>query len=191
VGIPFPGHRIGRRRTKRRYRTREGWRWGRGKEVILTMDADMNQLKLRLQQQAYLAANGDPSPNFGLMGLPRGEAKRRMDSILRGYANWYQFAGNKRRAIAYLAYVLRSSPAKMFAAKFKQHSLRKVFRIAGNDLGSVLETRYPVVGVTDSQVEAWRRSVSGKGTPRDIPGFRGISQPNRVRGRLLRHTKKR
>ena len=192
VGIPFLGHRIGRRvvRTKQRYQTEEGWRWGRKKEVILTMDADMNQLKLRLQQQAYLAANGDPSPNFGLMKLPRSEANRRMNSILRGYANWFQFAGNKRSAIAYLAYVLRSSLAKMFAAKFKLHSLRKVFQITGHNLGRVLETRYPV-GVTDSQVEAWRPSVSGKGTPREIPGFWRISQPNRVRGRLLRHRKKR
>jgi retron-type reverse transcriptase len=192
VGIPFLGHRIGRRvvRTKQRYQTEEGWRWGRKKEVLLTMDADMNQLKLRLQQQAYLAANGDPSPNFGLMKLPRSEANRRMNSILRGYANWFQFAGNKRSAIAYLAYVLRSSLAKMFAAKFKLHSVRKVFQITGNNLGRVLETRYPV-GVTDSQVEAWRPSVSGKGTPREIPGFWRISQPNRVRGRLLRHTKKR
>lgn len=190
VGIPFLGHRIGRRvvHTKQRYQTREGWRWGRKRRVILTMDADMNQLKLRLQQQAYLAGNGDPLPNFGLVRLPRSEANRRMNSILRGYANWYQFAGNKRRAIAYLAYALRYSLAKMFAAKPKPHSLRKVFQIAGNDLGGALEARYPV-GVTDSQVEAWQRSVSGKGTPRDIPG---ISQPNRVRrSRLLRRAKKR
>lgn len=192
VGIPFLGHRIGRRvvHTKQRYQTQEGWRWRIKKKVILTMDADMNQLKLRLQQQAYLAGNGDPLPNFGLMSLPQSEANRRMNSILRGYANWYQFAGNKRRAIAYLAYVLRSSLAKMFAAKFKLHSLKKVFQIAGNDLGRALEARYPV-GVTDSQVEAWQQSVSGKGTPRDILGFWEISQRNRVRSRLLGHTKKR
>nr|YP_004927693.1 hypothetical protein TrlaMp45 [Treubia lacunosa]AEH99740.1 hypothetical protein TrlaMp45 [Treubia lacunosa] len=192
VGIPFLGYRIGRRvvHTKQRYQTREGWQWRLMQRVILTMDADMNQLKLQLQQQAYLAGNGDPLPNFGLMSLPQSEANRRMNSILRGYANWYQFAGNKRRAIAYLAYVLRSSLAKMFAAKLKLHSLKKVFQIAGNNLGRALEARYPV-GVTDSQVKAWQQSVSGKGTPRDIPGIWKISQQNRIRSRLLRHTKKR
>ena len=52
-----------------------------------------------------------------------------------------------------VSYILRYSIAKLYAAKFKISSIRKVFRLAGTDLSKPLSShKKSVVGVTDDRV---------------------------------------
>lgn len=49
-------------------------------------------------------------------------------------------------------------------------NIRKVFQIAGKDLSKPIYTK-SYLGVTDSIIEGWQRSVKGQSTPRKIPSI--------------------
>lgn len=171
TGVGFLGHVISRRQvyTYQRYGIKKQYK--KRRMMILTVDADMNKQKKKLLAQKYINDEGEPLPCFGLLRLPQSEANMRINSVLRGLSNWFEYAGNRRRAIAWMAYVLRHSLAKMYAAKYKLHTMAKVFKRGGGDLSKPLKARegFSHVGVTDEQIMKWEASVTGKGTPRKIP----------------------
>jgi len=96
--------------------------------MILTVNADMNKQRAKLIAKKYMNAEGEPLPCFGLLSLPQSEANMRINSVLRGLSNWFEYAGNRRRVISWLAYVLRYSLAKMYAAKFQLRRVAQVFQ---------------------------------------------------------------
>lgn len=167
--VGFLGHVIGRREvyTYQRYGPKKQYKKRRMR--IITTDADIQKLKKRLIAQKYMSAEGDPLPSFGLLRLPQSEANMRINSVLRGLSNWFEYAGNRKRVISWLAYVLRYSLAKMYAAKFKLHTVAQVFKRGGNDLSKPLKARegHSHVGVTDELISSWKESVTGKGTSRN------------------------
>jgi len=141
------------------------------RKSVRCVDADMKKQKTKLLTQKYINGEGEPLPCFGLLGLPQSEANMRINSVLRGLSNCFEYAGNRKRVIAWIAYVLRYSLAKMYAAKYKLHTVAKVFKRGGNDLSKPLKARegFSHVGVTDEQIVKWEASATGKGTPRTIP----------------------
>jgi len=56
------------------------------------------------------------------------------NSVLRGYTNYYSFTNNYPRVASSLEYILRTSCAKLLAAKFKLGSVTKVIEKFGTDL---------------------------------------------------------
>lgn len=53
---------------------------------------------------------------------------------MRGYLNYYSFTNNYPKVASSLEFVLRTSCAKLLAAKFKLRSVTKVFAKFGNDM---------------------------------------------------------
>jgi group II intron reverse transcriptase/maturase len=169
--VGFLGHVISRRQVYTYQRYGEKKQYKRKRMMIITVDADMNKQRAKLIAQKYMNAEGEPLPCFGLLRLPQSEANMRINSVLRGLSNWFEYAGNRRRVLAWVAYVLRYSLAKMYAAKYKLHTVAQVFQKGGNDLSRPLKARkgFSHAGVTDEQIYKWERSVTGKGTARKIP----------------------
>ena len=172
-GVGFLGHVISKRQvyTYQRYGINKQYK--KKRFVIFTLGADMKKQKAKLLAQKYINGEGEPLPCFGLLGLPQSEANMRINSVLRGLSNWFEYAGNRRRVLAWVAYVLRSSLAKMYAAKYKLGTMAQVFKKGGGNLSRPLKARkgFSHVGVTDEQIKKWEGSVTGKGTPRKIPGI--------------------
>jgi len=51
-----------------------------------------------------------------------------------GLNQYYKLANNRKEGITYAAYIVRFSLAKMYAAKFRLHSVKKVFKAGGKYL---------------------------------------------------------
>jgi hypothetical protein len=52
-----------------------------------------------------------------------------------------------------ISYILRYSAAKLYAAKFKLGSIKKVFKLGGKDLAKPLSKhRKSILGVTDERI---------------------------------------
>ena len=186
-GVAFLGHVISKRQVYTYQRYGKEKQYKKRRMSILTIDADMNKQKKRLIAQRYLSGEGEPLPCFGLLRLPQSEANTRINSVLRGLSNWFEYAGNRKRVLSWVAYVLRYSLAKMYAAKYKLHTVPRVFQKGGGDLSKPLKARegFSHVGVTDEQIIKWEGSVTGKGTPRKIPGilfekYFKIPKPNKA-----------
>jgi len=61
-------------------------------------------------------------------------------------------ASNRKRATARMAYIIRYSIAKLYAAKFKLKTVAKVFKLGKNDLSKTIEnTKKSAVGVVGKE----------------------------------------
>ena len=145
-GVGFLGHVISKRQvyTYQRYGINKQYK--KRRMMILTVDADMNKQRQKLLAQKYINARGRALPCFGLLVCPQSEANMRINSVLRGLSNWFEYAGNRKRALAWIAYVLRYSLAKMYAAKYKLGTMAQVFKRGGNDLSKPLKARQGTSG---------------------------------------------
>ena len=198
-GVGFLGHVISKRQVYTYQRFGKSKQYKKTRRMILTLGADMKKQKTKLLAQKYINGEGEPLPCFGLLRLPQSEANMRINSVLRGLSNWFEYAGNRRIVLAWIAYVLRCSLAKMYAAKYKLGTMAQVFKRGGGDLSRPLKARegFSHVGVTDRQIMKWEESVTGKGTPRKITPvlfdkYFKIPKPNKTplaKGWLPRHEK--
>lgn len=157
--VPFLGYLIGRRTilTMQKYRGKLVNR----KMTIPTLDANVQKMVESLTKTGFCNKAGEARTNFTLLMLPQSEINQRINSIIRGISYWWSLAGNRRRAVARISYILRFSAAKLYAAKFKLGSLAKVFAVGGIGLNKPLSSnKKSVVGVTDERVEKWLDSNS-------------------------------
>jgi hypothetical protein len=56
------------------------------------------------------------------------------NSVLRGYLNYYSFTHNYSRLASSMEFILKTSCAKLLAAKYKLRSVNKVLSEFGDDL---------------------------------------------------------
>jgi group II intron reverse transcriptase/maturase len=172
--IPFLGYQIGRRiiLTKQRYGGAK--RWVTRKMIIPTLDGNIDKMINNLARNNFCDKSGFSKPNFSLLMLPQSEINARINSVILGISNWWSIAGNRRRGIARISYILRFSAAKLYAAKFKLDSISKVFKRGGKGLNRPLSSnKSSVVGVTDEWISNWFKpsdlnSVSVRGNNRII-----------------------
>jgi hypothetical protein len=61
-----------------------------------------------------------------------------MNKFLETMADWYKYADNRKKAVGFCAYVIRSSLAKLYAARYRLKSRAKVYSIASRDLSHPL-----------------------------------------------------
>lgn len=108
----------------------------------------------RLSEAKFCAGDGNPLPAFSGCGSASGEqdfydyhkaggteTNIKVNYILRGLSEWWSIARNRRQAIARVAYIIRYSIAKVYAAKFKIGTMATVFKIAGNSLSKPIGMR--------------------------------------------------
>jgi len=70
--------------------------------------------------------------------MPQADTNAKANHILRSLSEWWSIAGNRRQAIARVAYIIRYSIAKVYSAKFKLPTVAAVFKSGGNNLGRPL-----------------------------------------------------
>jgi group II intron reverse transcriptase/maturase len=99
-----------------------------------TLDVNMKKVIARLSEANFCDRSGNPKPAFRYLRLPQSETNIKVNNILRGLSEWWSIAGNRRAALARVAYIIRYSIAKVYAAKFKMKTVATVFKIGGNDL---------------------------------------------------------
>jgi hypothetical protein len=58
--------------------------------------------------------------------------------FLETMADWYRYADNRKKIVGFCAYVIRSSLAKLYAARYRLKSRAKVYKIASRDLSRPL-----------------------------------------------------
>jgi hypothetical protein len=122
------------------------------KMTIPTLDVNMKRVIARLSEANFCDGNGNPKPNFRYLRLPQSETNIKVNYILRGLSEWWSIAGNRRAALARLAYIIRYSIAKVYAAKFKQKTVATVFKIGGNNLSKPIGIRAKsVIGADESE----------------------------------------
>jgi group II intron reverse transcriptase/maturase len=145
-GVPFLGYKFSRRFFITRT-NRNGVKQKR-KMTIPTLDVNLDKVRLRLSEAGFCDKSGRPLPAFRFLRHPQIETNTRINQILRGLSEWWSIAGNRKRAVAYAAYILRYSTAKVYAAKFKMRTVARVFKTGGNDLSRPLGARAKsIVGV--------------------------------------------
>lgn len=158
--IPFLGYLFSRKSvfTRQRY---SGTYYNR-KMTIPTLDVNLEKVISRLAEAGFCDKGGNPIPAFRFLRLPQSETNNKINSMLRGLSEWWSIAGNRQRAVAYTAYILRYSIAKVYAAKFKMKTVARVFKIGGNDLGKPLgERAKSVVGVDESGTPHKGKNLKG------------------------------
>lgn len=111
------------------------------KMTIPTLDVNMKRVIARLSEANFCDGSGNPTPAFRYLRLPQSETNIKVNYILRGLSEWWSIAGNRRAALARLAYIIRYSVAKVYAAKFKLKTVAAVFKIGGNDLSKPIGVR--------------------------------------------------
>lgn len=78
--------------------------------------------------------SGMGTPRFLWKNLEKDAIIGLYNSVLRGYLNYYSFAHNYNHLAASLTHILKSSCAKLLAAKFTLRTRSKVIKKFGQDL---------------------------------------------------------
>nr|YP_009710751.1 group II intron reverse transcriptase/maturase [Amanita thiersii]QFZ98699.1 group II intron reverse transcriptase/maturase [Amanita thiersii] len=131
-GIEFLGYKFSRKQIfiKQSY----GGHIVNRKMTIPTLDVNMKRVISRLSEANLCTGDGQPIPAFRFLRLPQSLTNQKVNYILRGLSEWWSIAGNRKAALARVAYIIRYSIAKVYAAKFKLKTVSAVFKIGGNDL---------------------------------------------------------
>ena len=134
IGIFFLGYRFSRKtllakqtdHAKKRVR----------KITIPTLDLNMIRVIARLSEANFCKRDGTPKPAFSFFRLPQSETNNEVNYILRGLSVLWSIAGNRTAAVDIVAYIIKYSVAKVYAAKFKLKTVAAVFKIGGNSLAN-------------------------------------------------------
>lgn len=160
-GIEFLGYIFSRRQlfVKQSY----GGTVVTRKMTIPTLDVNMKRVLARLSDANFCEGDGNPVPAFRFLRFPQSYVNARVNYILRGLSEWWSIAGNRRQAIARVAYIIRYSIAKVYAAKFKLKTVAAVFKIGGNDLSKPIGVRAKaVVGLDEKDTpQGLKKKLTG------------------------------
>ncbi|XP_024978349.1 nuclear intron maturase 1, mitochondrial [Cynara cardunculus var. scolymus] len=108
--------------------------------VLLSVTASLQQCIRQFRRLKFVKGDKDPEPLPCSPMLYCGQAQTnsQMNKFLETMADWYQFADNRKKVVGFCAYVIRSSVAKLYAARYKMKSRAKVFKKASRDLSRPL-----------------------------------------------------
>ncbi|CAH9141495.1 unnamed protein product [Cuscuta epithymum] len=112
----------------------------KGVGTLLSVTASLQRCIRLFRQLKLVKGDSDPEPLPCTPMLYSGQAhtNAQMNKLLETLADWYRFADNRRKVIGFCAYVIRSSLAKLYAARYRLKSRAKVYKIASRDLSRSL-----------------------------------------------------
>lgn len=124
---------------------------------ILTLFVDIEKIIKKLCLLGYCDKGGNPVPNFKLLHQTQSVTNLNATHIINGLNAYYKLANNRNRAIARIIYILKSSIAKMYAAKYKKRTMAAIFKIAGPYLNKRIRAKNPL-GATEFKLEEFAGS---------------------------------
>lgn len=142
-GIQFLDHIICRRviHPTLRYTSSEGKIVSeKGVGTLLSVTASLQRCIRQFRRLAFVKGDRDPEPLPCTPMLYSGQAhtNAQMNKFLESMADWYRYADNRKKIVGFCAYVIRSSLAKLYAARYRLKSRAKVYKIASRDLSRPL-----------------------------------------------------
>jgi hypothetical protein len=97
----------------------------------LRMEAPLNRIRDKLTSAGFIK-NGEPHPKFIWMPLTKDQIIHLYNAVYRGILNYYSFTHNINQLHGLLGLTLKSSCAKLLAAKFTLHTRSQVFKKFGS-----------------------------------------------------------
>jgi hypothetical protein len=130
----FLGTTIGRSRHASFSLSKSGHLKRNSKEIRL--EASFDRVNKKLKESGFLSKSQKnlPLPRFLWLPNNKDEIITLYNSIYRGFINYYSFAMNFGNISSWLHYVLKTSCAKLLAAKFKLKSQKGVYKKFGSSL---------------------------------------------------------
>ncbi|KAL2473755.1 Intron maturase [Forsythia ovata] len=112
----------------------------KGVGTLLSVTASLQQCISQFRRLAFVKGDRDPEPLPCTPMLYSGQAhtNAQMNKFLESMADWYRYADNRKKIVGFCAYVIRSSLAKLYAARYRLKSRAKVYKIASRDLSRPL-----------------------------------------------------
>ncbi|KAK6124099.1 hypothetical protein DH2020_042184 [Rehmannia glutinosa] len=112
----------------------------KGVGTLLSVTASLQQCIRQFRRLAFVKGDKDPEPLPCTPMLYSGQAhtNAQMNKLLETMADWYRYADNRKKIVGFCAYVIRSSLAKLYAARYRLKSRAKVYKIASRDLSRPL-----------------------------------------------------
>jgi len=97
------------------------------------LEVPLDRINKKLNDVGFLK-DRTPIPRFLWLHNSKDQIISLYNSVYRGYLNYYSFAMNKNQLSSYLHFILKTSCAKLLAAKFTLKSQNKVYLEFGKDL---------------------------------------------------------
>ncbi|MCO5581792.1 hypothetical protein L7F22_035681 [Adiantum nelumboides] len=173
-GIGYLDHIISRRikHTVMRRTSPEG-KFLRAKVLgsVLSLNASLQACMVHLRKTGFLKGQVDAQPCFRLFHAPQSITNTQINNILEHLAEWFRYADNRKKAVGYCQYILRSSVAKLYAAKYKLRSRAQVYKVGSGDLSLPIKDKK---GLS----EHYKRMMKKGFVEGEIPGieFHKLSQ---------------
>ncbi|KAI5067449.1 hypothetical protein GOP47_0017977 [Adiantum capillus-veneris] len=173
-GVLFLDHLISRRikHTMIRRTTPDG-KFLRAKVLgsVLSMNASLQACMVHLRKIGFLKGKVDAQPCFRLFHAPQSITNTQINNVLENLAEWFKYADNRKKAVSFCQYILRSSVAKLYAAKYKLRSRAQVYKVGSGDLSLPIKDKK---GLS----EHYKRMMKKGFVEGEIPGieFHKVSQ---------------
>ncbi|CAN6689516.1 unnamed protein product [Malus baccata var. baccata] len=112
----------------------------KGAGTLLSVTASLQQCIRQFRRLEFVKGDKDPEPLPCTPMLYSGQAhtNSQRNKLLETMADWYKYADNRKKVVGFCAYVIRSSLAKLYAARYRLKSRAKVYGIASRDLSRPL-----------------------------------------------------
>ncbi|KAB2620145.1 mitochondrial protein ymf11 [Pyrus ussuriensis x Pyrus communis] len=142
-GIQFLDHIISRRvihPTLRYTATGGNVVSQKGVATLLSVTASLQQRIRQFRRLEFVKGDKDPEPLPCTPMLYSGQAhtNSQMNKLLETMVDWYKYADNRKKVVGFCAYVICSSLAKLYAARYRLKSRAKVNGIVSCDLSRPL-----------------------------------------------------
>ncbi|XP_022742544.1 nuclear intron maturase 1, mitochondrial [Durio zibethinus] len=112
----------------------------KGVGTLLSVTASLQQCIRKFRQLQFVKGDKDPEPLpcTPMLYSSQAHTNSQMNKFLETMADWYRYADNRKKVVGFCAYVIRSSLAKLYAARYRLKSRAKVYKIASRDLSRPL-----------------------------------------------------
>ncbi|KAB2059957.1 hypothetical protein ES319_A11G343900v1 [Gossypium barbadense] len=112
----------------------------KGVGTLLSVTASLQQCIRQFRRLQFVKGDKDPEPLpcNPMLYSSQAHTNSQMNKFLETMADWYRYADNRKKVVGFCAYVIRSSLAKLYAARYRLKSRAKVYKIASRDLSRPL-----------------------------------------------------
>ncbi|KAF5175033.1 Intron maturase, type II family protein [Thalictrum thalictroides] len=112
----------------------------KGVGTLLSVTASLQQCIRQFRRLQFVKGDKDPEPLpcTPMLYASQSHTNSQMNKFLETMADWYKYADNRKKVVGFCAYVIRSSLAKLYAARYRLKSRAKVYKLATRDLSSPL-----------------------------------------------------
>ncbi|KAF5475145.1 hypothetical protein F2P56_006984 [Juglans regia] len=112
----------------------------KGVGTLLSVTASLQQCIRQFRRLELVKGDKDPEPLpcNPMLYSSQAHSNSQMNKFLETMADWYRYADNRKKVVGFCAYVIRSSLAKLYAARYRLKSRAKVYKIASRDLSHPL-----------------------------------------------------